>query len=200
MKFLKIFYINFYSFILLSNTLSQIKSILSFTYPSAIELSNGNIFVVEKFGIYICDHSLSYIIKNEFSFSEEDQIKNEEDYSRVILKKRFSYIISLINYKIFIFDSEGKIVYNDSKKITFEDIPKYYTLTPIIDENNYYFYIIGYFQNNNLKINYYKYDKLQKMRIFLSLLILLIIIKNAYSLSVKKQIIDMWIYSKVSIF
>ena len=162
MKFLKIFYINFYSFILLSITLSQIKSILSFTYPSAITLSNGNIFVVEKFGIYICDHSLSYIIKNEFSFSEEDQIKNEEDYSRVILKKRFSYIISLINYKIFIFDSKGKIVYNGSKKITFEDIPKYYTLTPIIDENNYYFYIIGYFQNNNLKINYYKYDKLQK--------------------------------------
>ena len=96
MEFVKLFYINFYSFILLSITLSQIKSILSFTYPSAITLSNGNIFVVEKFGIYICDHTLSYIIKTEFTFSEEDQIKNEEEYSRIILKKRFSYIISFL--------------------------------------------------------------------------------------------------------
>lgn len=161
MKILKLFYINFYSFYLLSITISQIKSNLSFAYPSAITLINGNIFVVEKFGIYICDHTLSYIIKNEFTFSEEDQIKNEEDYSRVILKQRFSYIISLINYKIYIFDSEGKIIYNDSKKIAIEEIPKYYTLTPILDENNSYYYIIGYFQNNNLNINYYKYDKLQ---------------------------------------
>ena len=152
MKFLKLFYINFYSFFLLNISISQIKSILSFTYPSAITLLNGNIFVVEKFGIYICDQTLSYIIKNEYTFSEEDQIKNEEDYSRVLLKQRFNYIIVLINYKIFIFDSKGKIVNNESKKINLEDIPKYYTLSIILDENNYYFYIIGYFQNNNLNI------------------------------------------------
>jgi len=161
MKFLKLFYINFYSFFLLSISISQIKSILSFRYSSALTLSNGNIFIVEKFGIYICDQTLSYIINTEFSFSEEDQIKNEEDYSRVILKERFNYIISLVNYKIFIFDSEGKILYNDNQKIPFEDIPKYYTLTPIIDENNFYFYIIGYFHKNYLNINYYKYDKIQ---------------------------------------
>ena len=169
MKILFISY-NLFQFIILFIIISQSNSILSFIYPSAIELPNGNIFVIEKLGIYVCDSSLINIIRTEFTFSEEDQIKNEDDLSRVIIKKTrvnsLIYILSLVNYKIYIFDFDGKLIYNSEEKIITGQIPKYYTLAPITIKDNIYYYIIGYFDENNyLNLLLYKYDNHQNTKI-----------------------------------
>ena len=44
--------------------ISFIFSYISFNYPNAVTLKNGNIFVIHKYGISICDNSYSIIIKN----------------------------------------------------------------------------------------------------------------------------------------
>ena len=51
-------------------------SLLDFTYPSAISLTNGNIFVVEKNGIFVYDSQLKNIVDNHnYPFEDEDKIR-----------------------------------------------------------------------------------------------------------------------------
>ena len=54
-------------------------SIVKFEYPTAISLFNGNIFVVEKKGIYIYDEQVKNI-KYQLPFSEDEQINDLESF------------------------------------------------------------------------------------------------------------------------
>ena len=151
-----IFYINFF----------PINSSISFIYPSAISLSNGNILIIHKIGIDIYDSTVSNLIKNIYIFTNEEQIKDVENLSKVILKESESYIFCIISDKIFIFDNEGNLLYKSDNKIINNSSPKYYTLSPIYIKDNIYYYIIGFFDSNNyLNLFLYKFDIISKSNI-----------------------------------
>ena len=141
----------------------KVGALISFTYPSAISLMNGNFFIVEQNGIFVYDEQLTNIIRN-YSFKEEDKIANLDSLSNVIIlyKRNYqNYIICLINGKIYFFDYEGKLLKETEKIITDEN---YYhpTLTPIKldDDYNSYYYIVGYYtyesSSYKIKLLYYK--------------------------------------------
>ena len=95
-----------------------VDSKLKFKYPTAITLANKNIFVIEENGIHICNPDFSSITKTIESFNtEEDKISNTDKLSTVIVHRRDDYIISLINYKAYFFETNGEYIYNTEKLI-----------------------------------------------------------------------------------
>ena len=154
----------FIFFIIIS--FGKVISLLDFTYPSAIGLTNRNVFIVEKKGIYVYNEEINSVIYS-YPFQEEgDQINDENSLSNVVIKLKNNYIICLINRKIFFFDYEGKFILETGRIITDENY-YYPSLTPIsLNEENFYFYVISYFiyDSGSYKQNvlYYKinlYDK-----------------------------------------
>ena len=149
--------------------ISEMISILQFTYPSAITLSNGNILIIEKDGIYICDQTMENIIKTVLSFSLEDQMRNEDSLSKVVMKDKNGYIICLVNFKLFFFNREGTLLKMTDKLLS-EYNPTYYSLTPIFVKNNYYYYTIAYFDGNLwLNFLYFKISLLDYSNTFINI-------------------------------
>lgn len=128
----------------------EIYSSLSFEYPTAITLPNGNILVAEKNGIFLCNSIFSVIISTEVNFTSDDQIKSVDDLSKVILKRELGFIFCLVNFKLYMFNLEGRNVFkSEDKLITTLSLPEYCTLCPLSILDNWLYYIIGYFDNNN---------------------------------------------------
>ena len=150
----------FFSIIIL--LITKINSLLSFEYPTAVYLINGNIFVIEKNGIFICDPTFTDIIKVEVNFTNDDQkIKNETALSKVVIKEYSKNIFALINNIFYVFDTQGQLLFNDSNIIKNGENPEYYTLNVFkIDSHpKSYRYIIGFFDSNiHLNLFYYKYN------------------------------------------
>ena len=164
--------VKLFSLILFSQLIIRTNSTLSFTYPTAASLPNGNIFVVEKFGIYICDSTFSNILSTEFNFTnEEDQIKNVDDLSKVLIKRTIKYIFLLVNYKLYVFNGEGRFLYNSLDKLISVDTPEYCSITFLGIDNNNYLYIIAYLDvYNYLNLLYYKYNILYNNNILIIIL------------------------------
>ena len=132
----------FFSYILFIIISSSICS-LYFTFPNSIPLLDGNIFIIHKLGITICNPNLSEIIKNITNFSE-DEILTEDSLSRVTLAYENGFIFSIINDKIYIFDSYGNLLKESENSFLSEEDPAYYSLILMKKENEFYYYIIGY--------------------------------------------------------
>ena len=151
-------------FLLLSK-IPLIYSDLNFKYLSSITLENKNIFVIEKNGVYICDPDFTKINKTVKLFeTEEEKISTLDKLSSVILLKRTKYIISLINYKVYFFDTNGNYLYNTEKLI--EDCtPTSISLVPLSYFMEYTEYILSYFDSNTkLNLLLYGYD-FQRMKV-----------------------------------
>ena len=144
--FLIIFYLN----------LIQINSFISYPYSLSTSLLNGNLFIIYKSGIDICNQNLTKIIKNSIVFSTSEQITNENLSKIIISKYEDGYIICLINDRIYIFDKEGNFRFQ-SDKINKNKNPDYYTLYALADQK--YKYYIGFIANNLLYLYYYEYNK-----------------------------------------
>ena len=137
--------------------INQTTSPISFEYPHSFYLPNRNIFVIHKLGITICNLNLTEIIKNVIVFENDEKI-TEESLSKVTSIIENGYIFNIINDKIYIFDDVGNLLFKSNNKIleTGEN-PAYYTLAPVKISNGYYYYVIG-FINNNITLLYYKYN------------------------------------------
>ena len=149
---------------------------VDFNYPSAISLSNGNIFIVEKKGIFVYNEQLINIIYNYTFENENEEINDVDSLSNVIIKYDGNYIICLINLKIYFFDNEGVKLLETDKIINDTNI-SYLTLTPInLNEANFYYYVIGYFlyedSSYKLKLCSYKIDILQSKNIHINNILL----------------------------
>ena len=145
----------------------KVISVKDFTYPSALGLSTGNVFVVEKKGIYVYDGQLKNVIYSS-PFEEGEQIDSLDAFSKVVIKFKFNHIICLINERIYLFDYEGKFLVKTEKLIS--DINyEYPTLAvPFIEGNNYY-YVITYFINSNgikQRVLYYYINLFEKKNYF----------------------------------
>ena len=145
-------------FILFNNF--AIFSSLSFSFPNAVTLIDGNYFVIHKYGISICDSSFSKIISNITISENTELISNENDLYKIEIKMfQDGYILSVIFDKIYIFDYNGNKKYTSNSLIP-QDV-KHLTLVPYkIDINNYY-YLLGYIYQRALYLYFYKFDSLQ---------------------------------------
>ena len=99
--------INFYYIIISFQLLNKVNSYVHFTYPYGITLSNQNVFIVHQLGIDIINLLFTKIIKNVLTFSEDEKIKTENELSKIEIKYKDGYILSLINDKIYIFNNTG---------------------------------------------------------------------------------------------
>ena len=134
-------------------------SYVSFSFPYALSLSNGNILVIHKTGITICDNLLTKIIKNIKIFETSEQIKTEASLSKITTTKMNNYIISIINDKIHIFNDIGDLLFqNNTKILSSSETAEYYTVISYKMQYDYYYYLIGFVDNKLLNFLYYKYD------------------------------------------
>ena len=146
--------------IIFSLKIYESNSELNFKYPTSISLYNKNILVIEEKGIYVCDPELNTIIKEIQIFSENEKISSLNKLSTVILIKQQSFIISLINYKVYFFDTDGTFLYNNDTLIQNFN-PTSVSLTPITINNGIVDYVVSFFDSEvKLNLLYYKYDKI----------------------------------------
>ena len=143
-------------FILFFLNIKKIYSILQFSYPTSVTLSNGNILVVEKNGIYICDSTMENILNTAYTFQEDDEIKDTNSLSYVEIKDKNNYIACLVNFKLYLFNKSGQLL-KSTNRLILDDNPTYFSLAPIFVKSNNYYYVIAYFDSSvSLKLSYYK--------------------------------------------
>ena len=108
-----IFIFQFFIFLsLIHNNLS-----ITFVYPKAITLANGNIFIIHKLGIDVYSSNLKTLIFKVKEFQTSEQINNEQALGKVVIK-RFrndeddnNLIFCIIINKIYIFEPDGSKKY-----------------------------------------------------------------------------------------
>ena len=131
---------------------------ISFIYPNSVTLKNGNIFVIHKEGVTICNSDFSEIIKNVITFIDEKKIDTEDKLSRVsIAQFDDGYIISVIINKIYCFNIRGEYI----KDFDFDPLPPeniYYALSTHKIQNNWYYFLFGYINQNQLYLYYIKHN------------------------------------------
>ena len=143
-------------FILFFININKIFSTLLFTYPTSITLSNGNILVIEKNGIYVCDATVENVIKTIHTFIEEDKINDLDRLSYVVIKDKNNYIACLVNFKLYLLTRTGDLIKSTNRLIS-DDNPRYFSLAPIFVKSNHYYYVIAYFDSSvSLKLIYFK--------------------------------------------
>ena len=158
-SYIYIDFINILYFIILYLNLFPTISTLYFYNPISVCLSNGNIFIIHKYGIDVCNHNVTKIVKSPIVFSKNEYL-TKDNLSKVIIKFfNNNYIISLILEKIYIFDYNGNFLYK-SDNINNGKIIDYYTLGILSNEINYYNYFVGFISDNYLYLYYYQYDKI----------------------------------------
>ena len=156
------FFFKYYLIFIIINLLniSLINASISFSYPKAVTLKNGNIFVIHKYGVSICDSSCSEIIADVITFSTNEQITNENYLSKVTIAQfDDGFIITAILYKLYIFNINGEFEFS---KYLFDSIPSdiYYNIAPHKNMSSYYYYYysLGFVYQNLLYIYYYMFD------------------------------------------
>ena len=133
------------------------KSFISFIFPYSLTLSNQNIFVIHRYGITVCDSYLTKVLEEIIVFPEDEQINTEDALSKITTASENGYIFCIINDKIYIFNDTGTLLYQSTEKILETGFSSdYYSISPIAEQNNNYYYIIGFIDNN--KIHFYCYE------------------------------------------
>lgn len=146
--------------IILCSIFPLISSILSFTYPQSTTLSTGQILVVERDGIHICDSSFNTKTRTLKTFPDEDKITSLSKLSTTIIKKSSFAILIFSNYKLYMVStSTGNLLAQSSGKLITGEEPKYVDLAYYYYyTNSQFFFAIAYINSNNyLVINYYEY-------------------------------------------
>ena len=140
----KFFESRIFQLILFLTLINSSFSYLVFNYSYSFKLYTTNIFVIHQLGVSLCNDNFTEIISNEVVFDESDQIKSEEDLSRVESVIGESYIICLIKKKILIFNAEGHNLYYNSYMEDINNNALYYSLVYYNKDATYAYFIIGY--------------------------------------------------------
>ena len=126
-------------------------------YPVSHVMSNGDIFMITDKRALVLDSSLGSI-KKYHNFETSIIIDTEEKAARTTISQfPNDYIIALYNDILFVYSSIGEYIYEDNLSSYLGG--SYYSLIPYKkdSDNNYdYYYIIAFFRNATLNIQYYK--------------------------------------------
>ena len=156
-------YIHFISILIIIISFSTIYSFPFYNLQST-ELSNGDKLIVHRYGIDICDKDFNEIIRNEITFSNDEQISTSDKMVNIILKKfDDGYVICLINAKAYIFDDLGHFL-SERGNLIFSYTSNYYSLNI---KDNYHFFVSS-ISNDYFYLYYYTYLKLTKNINYLS--------------------------------
>ena len=117
-----------------------------FAFPfyniQSAELSNGQKFLVHKFGIDIVDKDYNQVIRNVMNFTNEEQISTPDEMKSIIIKKfEDGHIICLINDTTYIFNNLGNFL-TKRGRMNFGFTANYYSLNI---KDNYHFFIVLFF-------------------------------------------------------
>ena len=132
------------------------KCEVNYFNPTAISLSNGNLFIIHQTGIDICDNNLNYI-STSLTFSDEKQITTDNLSKVVISKFDDGYIICIINGYFYIFNSEGGFIY-EGANINRNRNPEHYTLVPEKVSSEDIYYYIAFIYGEFICLYYYDYN------------------------------------------
>ena len=130
-----------------------------FNYPNAIKLKTGNIFIIHKEGVTICDSSYKSF-NDIIIFNSTEQI-NESDLSKVTISQfDDGYIVSVIINHVYIFDANGVFKFKGTDGIFINNVPDdlYYSIAIHKIESNKYYYLLSFVFNELLYFQYYEYD------------------------------------------
>ena len=127
-----------------------------FTYPKALTLTNGNIFIIHQLGIDVYDSTLKNLIISVKNFTTSEQIADQNVFSKVTIK-RFNHgedennlIFGILINKIYIFKENGEILYDEKDtSIISQLVGEYYDLTLIEKNGQVYSYVIAFVNSNN---------------------------------------------------
>ena len=152
MKFYLYIFRIFQIFFNLLSLTNIIKCKLFYNNPTTTYLSNENLFIIHQTGIDIINEETK---ENYTSliFSDTEKITIDNLSKVVISKFDNDYIIAIINNKVYIFNEEGKFIFQ-SRNINYGKNPDFYSLTGV-DCYNYY---IAFMAENNILFFYYEYD------------------------------------------
>ena len=151
--------INLLSLMKMNSPISLLHSDFELSYPVSASLDNGNIFIIHNNGVYICDKSLSNILKSPILFSSENQL-TKEDLSKIIITKlEEKALFCLIKDSIFIFDNQGNFLSQKNIIPTLiEGIPNTYTLFGAKENEYSYQFYIGFAINYKLYLQSYEFN------------------------------------------
>jgi len=157
--------------------ISSIKA-LSFKYPTAFTLKNGNIFIIHSLGIDICDSNYT---TNKTILKFSDPIYKSGLSTISISKYSNGEFIAFIIENIYLFNANGEKIF--SYKHSYAS-GLYYTLSAqkINQENNFYYYLFGYISGaeSDLNLYYCRINLVNKKIDYLSSL-------TRYKINVKSQ-------------
>jgi len=145
--------------IIVSNSsFNLLHSDFELSNPVSTTLTNGNIFIINKYGVYICDKSLSTIIKTSLSFSADNQL-TKDDLTKVIISRlENKAVICLIKDSVYIFDNQGNYLsVNNVRLGLIGGTPGAYTLFGLGLGDYSYNYYVGFTLNNQLYLQYFEY-------------------------------------------
>ena len=155
-----VYYKLFFIFIFLLNIHLSISA-LFFTFPISTTLTNGNIFVIHQNGISVCNSGVTKIIKNSYTFNEDEKISKDILVNVTITQFNDGFIIALIKDKLYFFDSNGDYLDKSENFLSHSNV--YISISSYKTKSNrYYFFLIGYIYNKLLYLYYYKYDSQEK--------------------------------------
>ena len=135
-------------FLFILSVIPPIKASLSFKYPTALTLNNGNIFIIHSLGIDVCDSKYTTSIYSlRFNSEMNKRILSEVSISKYSTGEILVFIINIF----YLFDGNG------TKKIQSQALSslygEYYTLKAHKRVKssgiNYYYFIFGYIGISN---------------------------------------------------
>ena len=149
--------------ILIFLSLFQFNFCATFQFPTAITLTNENILIIHKNGIDVYDSSLSNLVKNVKEFTG-DEILSETTLSEVAISNFDNDLIfAFIINKIYIMDSTGELLYEETKSSIISLFTgSFYDLILVKKSDYIYSYVIGFIPDNSLYIYFCEYNSNDK--------------------------------------
>lgn len=149
------FYYKIFPFFLFISLIQSIINV-SFKYPKAITLINGNILVIHQDGIDVYDSTMNNQLFNLKTFSYNEKIENESQLSKVSIarfsegQRDNSIIVSIIINKIYFFKNNGELLYEEKESQIIDLFEgEYYDLTVIKVNGNNYSYMISFIDGSS---------------------------------------------------
>ena len=127
--------------------------ILKEKYPSAFVMSNGNLFLVTEKGFRIYDPSLQKL-KIYYNFDISQKITSSSDAESVCISQFSDETLLLLVKNILYIIVNSSYIY----LISLSSINgRYYNFIAYKIDNNYYYYIISFYKNSKINIQYYRF-------------------------------------------
>ena len=136
--------------VILYINLNIVKCLYDIEYPKSFRLNNGNIIIVGNLGIYVYDQTgIISLHNNTISKNKITSSDNQCFTTFAQFEKGEKYAIILVMHIIYILNSDGIKLFEYELTHEINSEMGYYSIVPIIDQNNNYNIILGLLGKNS---------------------------------------------------